>query len=1790
MTVNIGDAHYRHALEAAGIGIALRDFVTGKGVWSAESWAIHGMQPRADAPSIAELKSIVHPDDVARWHSELLALLADPTCFNAERSFRIVRPDGEVRHLNCKHSLTRDASGAALQLTGVFIDVTERERAEAARLEGEARFRVAVEAANLGVFERDLTTGEGVWSDRTREIYGLPKDSAPLTAEQLRARIHPDDWDGREAAFQRMLRDTSGASHSVEFRLFRGDGILVHIASSAAVLRDAAGSPQRIIGTVTDITERRRTEAALQASELRISIAVEALGQGIFDRDLTTGATQWSPTMWDITGLPPRSVAPDVAEFRRIIHPDDLARLDAEFARNASKPRLDLEFRIVRPDGSVRHLVQSSARLYSNAGVPLRAFGIVRDVTESRLVNQRLHDSEMRLNLAVTALGLGVFERDLTTGDAVWSARLWEIYGLRPAGAGPSVAAFQAAIHPEDRERVVRAIAQSIADPSVDELDLEFRIVRPDGTVRHVVHSGRRVRDSDGGSHKLCGVVQDVTERRLAEAERRVNELSLQLAVAAMDLGLFEHDLITGELKWSSRVWQIFAIPEGSTRPSAAQMFSFLHPDDRDRVVAEIRNAFSPTGPGKLELTYRIIRADGEVRHLVHSSHRMPSIAGGNPRTCGVVYDITHLRRAENDLRASELRLRLAVSSLGLGMFERDLVTGETTRSPRMWEIFGLPQGNAPRDLHGLYEYLHPDDRPRIIREVEAAIADPARETLELEFRILRPNGEVRHIVHASSRLPAVNGEGSRAVGVVYDVTHIRQAEEAASAGESRLRLAVGAAEQGYFECDLGTGAAVWSPRMWEIFGREPREFGPDVTELQAMVHPDDRHAIGDALREQRDDSTRDRLQLELRVLMPDGSERHILHSSATQRDETGLPRKVYGVVSDITERKLAERALASSEERLRLAVASSNQGVFERDLVTGGGSWSARQWEIYGLAPRAQPPTDAEIWPLVHPNDRVRIAADRQASHNNPDEYLPPVEFRILWPSGEVRHLMTTSRHVFDNDGRHVKIYGITTDITEQKRVEAALVASENRFRLAVVAAEQGVFERDLRDGSSIWSPRQWEIYGLSPRETGPSDAELTTLIHPDDLAHAAALRARALDDPGLERLTLQFRIRRPSGEIRHVFTTSLRTFDEAGKVAKVYGVTTDITDQQLAAEALAASEIRMRLALEASGLGAYERDLRTDTAVWSPRQWQIYGLEPRDTAPSQGELIAMMHPDDRGVTMHTRNAALDDPERDRSNIGFRIIRADGQVRHIVVSSLRTYDAAGHAIMDYGVTEDITEQHQAELALAASEERLRLALTSVDQGVFERDLRNERGVWSPRQWEIYGLEPRDEVPGPDELLQVIHPDDRIAMLPLRRAVAPNTRQAKIAFAFRITRPNGEVRRLSVSTLRTYDAAGQPEKDYGITTDVTERVLAQQAVADSEMRLRLAVEAAGLGVFERDMATGHAVWSPRQWEIYGFAPRPTVPDDDEMLKLLHPDDRPLAVQLSRQPQAGEEQERSTTEFRIIRPDGKIRHIVSSWVRIFDPAGRNVKRYGVTADITDERELREQAAISANLATLGQMATGIAHEFAQPLQAIAIQAGTAQILLEKSGMDPAVQRTRVALVKIEQQAERLGKTMRHLLAFGRGDSDGEALVRADEAITGALDLVGKMLASSGVTITLDLPSDLPAMHCDRLELERVVLNLFVNARDAMEGRAEQSITVTGRCEDGVVVLDIEDTGGGIPDSIIHRVFDPFFTTKKIGKGTGLGLSLSRTSLEAHGGSLSVVNTGHGARFTLRLPAA
>jgi PAS domain S-box-containing protein len=398
---------------------------------------------------------------------------------------------------------------------------------------------------------------------------------------------------------------------------------------------------------------------------------------------------------------------------------------------------------------------------------------------------------------------------------------------------------------------------------------------------------------------------------------------------------------------------------------------------------------------------------------------------------------------------------------------------------------------------------------------------------------------------------------------------------------------------------------------------------------------------------------------------------------------------------------------------------------------------------------------------------------------------------------------------------------------------------------------------------------------------------------------------------------------------------------------------------------------------------------------------------------------------------------------------------------------------------------------------------------------------------------------------------------------------------------------------LNSSTRR--DPAGQIVGVVGVGQDITElnKVRAEQDNIAKE--LTQFVDTANAPIFGIDTEGRVNEWNQRSEQITGFT-KAEVMGRDLVANFITDDYKVSVGEVLAKALHGEET--ANYEFPLFTQSGdRVDVLLNSSTRR-DPDGQIVGVVGVGQDITElnkvraeqEKERKESAAQiiqASKLATLGEMATSVAHELNQPLNIIRMAAENSRRKMSKENV--AVEYLTDKLQRIEEQTARAAAIIDHMRMFGREATEDPALIDPRNVVTNALDLMGEQLRLAGIEVVTEFPEDSPCVLGHIIQMEQVIINLLTNARDAMSERGgAMKITLRVFVDQQHLHITSEDTGGGIAQNALSRIFEPFYTTKEMGKGTGLGLSVGYGIIRDMKGTITAENINDGARFTITLP--
>src|SRR6516164_1826697 len=409
---------------------------------------------------------------------------------------------------------------------------------------------------------------------------------------------------------------------------------------------------------------------------------------------------------------------------------------------------------------------------------------------------------------------------------------------------------------------------------------------------------------------------------------------------------------------------------------------------------------------------------------------------------------------------------------------------------------------------------------------------------------------------------------------------------------------------------------------------------------------------------------------------------------------------------------------------------------------------------------------------------------------------------------------------------------------------------------------------------------------------------------------------------------------------------------------------------------------------------------------------------------------------------------------------------------------------------------------------------------------------------------------------------------------------------------YRLRRNDGEYRWISDQGVPRYDPQGRFAGYIGSCVDVTELVDKDQALRESEERMRVAAEAINLGIWEWDLTTDE-IWATNARRALLGLPASGKIALKDFISRLHPDDRDRVQQII--DDAIHSGEDFDSEYRLILPDGVVRWMSTRGSVQFDHAGKPARLLGISMDITARKQAeldaqRDRSELShlSRVALMGEMSASIAHELNQPLSGILSNAAAGQRFIDQGDVD--LREIRELLGDIISDGRRANDVVRGIRGMIKKEQMARRSVDLNEVVIDALRIASADAVLRSCQLETSLDPNLPAIQADPVQLQQVLLNLAINAFDAMRetpASKRKVVIATQSNGDGTVRTSVRDYGIGVPEEMQDRLFDPFFSTKT--EGLGMGLAIVRSIVESHGGKITAENAdGGGTRFEFVVP--
>ncbi|NTV03054.1 MAG: PAS domain-containing protein [Chlorobiaceae bacterium] len=901
-----------------------------------------------------------------------------------------------------------------------------------------------------------------------------------------------------------------------------------------------------------DITERKKIEQDLASYREKLTMALQASHAGIWEWYPDTDGVDWSDEVWQLYGLDKTQGPPSLKLWEQVVHPEDHGRsvkanrLAAEQMRN-----IEFEYRVRLRDGAVRWLLSRGRPSADEPGRPVRYVGTVIDITERKELELELQKNKKMMDQALGASRVGVWERDLKTNIVIWSDTLWQLLGIEKGDQALSFSRWVEIVHPDDRDKAIHAV--NAATSNGLEMNVEYRICHPDGSIHWLMSRGKPLFEQDGTIVRYIGSVIDITELKLLEQELLESKLRYGYALDAAHTGIWEWNIDTDQLNWSEQVWTLYGLKPGSSALNHQLCVDTIHPEDRDMVSRIIKDAVRDSNAASVE--YRTCHPDGSIHWL--TSRGMPMYDGNGKlkRYIGAVIDITERKQIELALIESKRRLGQALEAARAGVWEWDTTTNENVWSDETWPLYGIDRKEGLSPSFELWtSTIHPDDLEPTIGAVTDAVAGQA--DVNIEYRVCLQDNSVHWLMSRGKPVIDEQGRTIRYIGTIIDITEKKLAELALNESRLRFNFALEATKAGIWEWDMKSDRVTWSDQIWGLYGLEPFSVKPSHRLCESNVHAEDRELTFAQVMSAA--SHDDEFTVEYRVAHPDGAIRWLMCHGVPLPGTDGQTGCYLGTVMDITERRLADEELRKSQKKLNFVLSKSNIGVWDLDLADHKAYRSLEHARIFGYHDNTATWTLEVFLSHIVKEDRQRVESQMMQAFENAENYT--FECRICTADGKVRWIWVFGAFDSDMHGKARHLYGIVQDITERKRTELLLKENEQKFRNIFDFSPIAICIEDPDAGIVFDVNGSWlKLFDFTREEVvGRRVQELGIYPHPEDHAQIAT----ALHEQG-RILNRPFELRSKTGAIVIVLLSA--EFITMNNQTRMLVMMTDITVQEL-------------------------------------------------------------------------------------------------------------------------------------------------------------------------------------------------------------------------------------------------------------------------------------------------------------------------------------------------------------------------------------------------------------------------------------------------------------------------------------------------------------------------------------------------------------------------------------------------------------------------------------------------
>jgi PAS domain S-box-containing protein len=1320
-------------------------------------------------------------------------------------------------------------------ITSYAQDITEQKRAEQALIESEERLREAESIGQIGHVNWVVAEQKSYWSDEIFRIYERNPNLGVPGYDEIMTMHSPADAKKLEKAVIKALEH--GTDYDLDLTAIMPSGKKKNLHIIGRPIKNTRGEVTNIKGTVQDITNRKKTEVALQESEEKYRSIFENAALGIFRSTPEGKYEEVNAAFANILGFAsPQKMLNEVSDISKLYkRAEDRDKLKEEFAEKGF-----VQDYIVEAAHPKKNTVWISinAKQQKKPDGQIYFEGTIQDITERKIAQQALQESEEKFRSYIQNAPIGIFIANQKGKYIEVNPKACELTGYI------------------ENELKKLTIPDLIQDEYKQQAKGHFeKLVNTgysEGEVGYITKTGEKrfwkvdaVKIDD---NRFIGFVVDTTEKRLVLDALKISDERYRAAENVGKIGTWEYNIQTTHFWGSNQAKAIYGFDPERDEFTTDEVEKCI--PERERVHQTLIDLIEKGTAYNIE--FEIHPKDGSKPKFIKSIAQLEKDKHGKPlKVVGVIQDITDQILAEKRLKESETKHKQAQQVAKIGHWELESINSAPKWSDEIFRIFGLEPGMGEPSFTKHDTIIHPDEWPILEKAISEGftLAKP----FNLVFKILRPKNKIGWMQAIGKPEKNENGKIIKMYGTAQDITLQKKAELALKESEERFNMAMDASEDGIFDWNLVDNSIYYSPAWKKMLGYKYNELPNDFSVWENLVRKEDAEK---SWKMQNDliNKKIDRFVMEFQMKHKDGHWIDVLSRANAFFDKKGKAIRIVGTHVDITERKKAEKALKESEERFDKAMQAINDGIFDWNIEDNSIYFDSRYYTMAGYKPNEFPHEFDEWKKRVHPDD-IDYALKEIGRHVKKETKVFDITYRFLKKDGTWMWTRGRSKlFSLHKDGKPVRMIGTHTDVTARVLAEEKLKESEEKYRLIAENSVDCIWKMDTKLRFEYLSAASKNIFGYEPDEmVGKPLYKFAKWI---DFAKMGRVALRSLAKPKkYPFVRFQSKMLHKDGHEVPVEIVGKVLYNEKGKIIGLNGSTVDITERYKAEQEIQKGKELLTATGEMARVGGWGYHVQSKNLYWSEVTYMLHEL-PQNTKLSINEAIKYFHPDDRPMLENALKEALEKGKP--YNLVLRLTTAKGN-HSIIRTMCNPIMKNGNVVELKGAIQDITELKKKEeetiLAKEQAEKSELLIKTIVNTVPDLIWLKNKEGVYlecNKRFEDFFGQSSNEIIGKTDydfvnkELADFFRKNDKLAM----NAGKPTVNEEEITFA-----SDGHSEILETIKTPLVDKKNKILGILGVGRDITERKKSEILIKESEEKFRkiFMYSSTGIALFSLDL-------------------------------------------------------------------------------------------------------------------------------------------------------------------------------------------------------------------------------------------------------------------------------------------------------------------------------------------------